>query len=50
MVAAAIEVPDDGEAAREEQKCGNNYNFPPYKISPFFCGGASKSFLVAMKI
>ena len=32
VVAAAIEVPDDGEAAREEQKCGNNYNFPPYKI------------------
>ena len=33
VVAAAIEVPDDGEAAREEQKCGNNYN--PYKTSLF---------------
>ena len=28
-----MEVPDDGEAAREEQKCGNNYN--PYKTSLF---------------
>ena len=33
VVAAAMEVPDDGEAAREEQKCGNNYN--PYKTSLF---------------